>query len=51
MTLLPLVAEIVGPIDFDPQMLHAKYIAERDKRLETGDRTYIRMKDDFAQYV
>ena len=51
MTLLPVVAEIVGPIDFDPETLHAKYIAERDKRLEAGDRTYIRMKDDFAQYV
>jgi len=51
MTLLPVVAEIVGPIDFDPEALHAKYLAERDKRLEVGDRTYIRMKDDFAQYV
>jgi len=51
MELFPVVSEIIGPIDFDPEALHAKYIAERDKRLESGDRTYIRMQDDFSRYV
>ena len=50
MDILPAVAEIIGEIDFDPEALHAKYIEERDKRLEHGDRTYIRIKDDFSHY-
>ncbi len=29
----PDVATVVGKIDFDPDALHAKYLAERDKRL------------------
>ena len=35
----PELAAIVGELDFDPEALHAKYIAERDKRclLYTSD--------------
>ena len=50
MDILPGVAEIIGEIDFDPAALHAKYISERDKRLEHGDRTYIRIEGDFSHY-
>jgi len=50
MDILPGVAEIIGEIDFDPDALHAKYIEERDKRLKHGDRTYIRIKDDFSHF-
>jgi len=50
MEILPGVREIIGDIDFDPDALHAKYLAERDKRIERGDRTYIRVRDDFSHY-
>jgi len=50
MDITPGVSEIIGEIDFDPEALHSKYIEERDKRLEHGDRTYIRIKGEFSNY-
>jgi Predicted flavoprotein involved in K+ transport len=50
MEILPAVKAIIGDIDFDPDALHARYLAERDKRLERGDRTYIKIRDDFSHY-
>jgi cyclohexanone monooxygenase len=51
MEILPAVQEIIGEIDLDPDALHAKYLSERDKRLEFGDRTYIKIRDDFSHYA
>jgi len=50
MEILSGVREIVGDVDFDPDALHAQYLAERDKRIGRGDRTYIRIRDDFSHY-
>ncbi len=48
----PQIAEVVGPIDFDPDELHAKYLAERDKRLrEDGIGQYVEVKAEFSHYV
>src|ERR1700678_1609368 len=47
MTLDPQIADVVGELDFDPDALHAKYLAERDKRLrEDGE-----VKAEFSHYV
>ncbi|HEX5264906.1 MAG TPA: NAD(P)/FAD-dependent oxidoreductase [Phenylobacterium sp.] len=52
MTIQPHLAEIVGEIDFDPDALHAKYLAERDKRLrEDGISQYVEAKAEFSHYV
>ncbi|MFB0874032.1 MULTISPECIES: flavin-containing monooxygenase [unclassified Sphingobium] len=40
MEIAPVVNQIIGEIDFDPDALHAKYLLERDKRLERGARSY-----------
>jgi cation diffusion facilitator CzcD-associated flavoprotein CzcO len=46
------LAEIVGEIDFDPDALHAKYLAERDKRLrEDGAGQYVEVKAEYSHYV
>jgi len=46
------IAEIVGELDFDPDTLHAKYLAERDKRLrEDGIGQYVEVKAEFSHYV
>ena len=46
------LAEIVGEIDFDPDALHAKYLAERDKRLrEDGAAQYVEVRAEFSHYV
>ena len=46
------IAEIVGDLDFDPETLHAKYLAERDKRLrEDGIGQYVEIKAEFSHYV
>ncbi|HEX7946320.1 MAG TPA: NAD(P)/FAD-dependent oxidoreductase, partial [Phenylobacterium sp.] len=43
---------IVGEIDFDPDALHAKYLAERDKRLrDDGISQYVEVKAEFSHYV
>jgi cation diffusion facilitator CzcD-associated flavoprotein CzcO len=48
----PEIAGIVGEIDFDPDALHAKYLAERDKRLrEDGIGQYVEVKAEFSHYV
>jgi cation diffusion facilitator CzcD-associated flavoprotein CzcO len=48
----PQIAEIVGALDFDPDELHAKYLAERDKRLrEDGIGQYVEVKAEFSHYV
>ncbi len=48
----PEIAGLVGEIDFDPNALHAKYLAERDKRLrEDGIGQYVEVKAEFSRYV
>ena len=48
----PQIAEIVGELDFDPDALHEKYLAERDKRLrEDGIAQYVEVKAEFSHYV
>ena len=52
MTLEPEIAEIVGEIDFDPDALHEKYLAERDKRVrEDGITQYVEVKAEFSRYI
>jgi len=52
MTIRPELAPIVGEIDFDPDALHAKYLAERDRRLrEDGISQYVEVKAEFSHYV
>ncbi|MEM6999234.1 MAG: NAD(P)/FAD-dependent oxidoreductase [Pseudomonadota bacterium] len=42
----------LGDIDFDPDALKAKYLAERDKRLrDDANEQYIEVKGDFSNYV
>jgi cyclohexanone monooxygenase len=48
----PEIAAIVGELDFDPDALHAKYLAERDKRLRSdGIGQYVEIKAQFAHYI
>ena len=52
MSLAPEISAIVGEIDFDPDALHAKYLAERDKRLrEDGIGQYVEVKAEFSHYI
>ena len=52
MTIHPDIAAVVGEIDFDPDTLHSKYLAERDKRLrEDGVGQYVEVKAEFSRYV
>src|SRR5215831_14939624 len=52
MTINPELAPIVGEIDFDPDALHARYLAERDKRVRPdGIGQYVEVKADYAHYV
>jgi len=52
MNISPEIAEIVGGVDFDPDALHARYIAERDRRVRPdGNAQYIEMKAQFSRYV
>ncbi len=52
MTLDPALAEIIGEIDFDPEALHARYLAERDRRLrEDGAGQYVEVTGEFSHYV
>ncbi len=51
MEILPAVAAAIGAIDFDPDALLAKYLAERDKRVRPdGGDQYIEAAADFARY-
>ena len=44
--------ETLGGIDFDPDELKRKYLAERDKRLRTdGNEQYIEVTGDFSDFV
>ncbi|MSR13057.1 MAG: NAD(P)/FAD-dependent oxidoreductase [Gammaproteobacteria bacterium] len=42
----------LGELDFDPAMLKARYLQERDKRLRgDGNEQYLEIKGDFSNYV
>jgi cyclohexanone monooxygenase len=48
----PAMAAFIGEIDFDPDALKRKYLAERDKRLRAdGMAQYVEVKGDFSRYV
>src|ERR1700722_20068177 len=52
MDLAPEIADIVGDLDFDPDTLFAKYMAERDKRVrEDGIGQYFEIKQELAHYI
>jgi cation diffusion facilitator CzcD-associated flavoprotein CzcO len=52
MNIEPEIAALAAPIDFDPDMLKAKYLAERDRRLRPdGNAQYIEVKAEFSRYV
>jgi cation diffusion facilitator CzcD-associated flavoprotein CzcO len=44
--------ETLGEIDFDPDALKARYLAERDKRLRPdGNSQYVDVAGDFSRYI
>ncbi len=46
------IAALVGEIDFDPDALHEKYLAERDRRWRPdGAAQYVEVKSEFSHYV
>jgi cyclohexanone monooxygenase len=52
MPISPEIAELVGEIDFDPDALLTRYLAERDRRLrEDGIGQYVEVKAEFSRYV
>jgi len=52
MPIRPEIAAVFGEIDFDPDALHEKYLAERDKRLRPdGNAQYIEVTAQFSRYV
>jgi cyclohexanone monooxygenase len=52
MTIHPEIAALVGEIEFEPDALLAKYLAERDKRLRPdGNAQYVEVKAEFSRYV
>ena len=52
MNIHPDIAALVGNIDFDPDALKTKYLAERDKRLRPdGVGQYIEVKEKFSRYI
>ena len=52
MKMHPEIASLVGEIDFEPDALLEKYLAERDKRLrEDGNSQYVEVKAEFSKYV
>src|SRR5258706_8182048 len=52
MTIHPEIGALVGEIAFDPDELHSKYLAERDKRLrQDGNAQYVEVKAEFSHYV
>ena len=52
MTIYADIAAVVGEIDFDPESLHEKYLAERDLRLrEDGIGQYVQVTAEFSHYV
>jgi cation diffusion facilitator CzcD-associated flavoprotein CzcO len=52
MTLDPEIVDLAGEIDFDPDALLAKYLAERDKRVRPdGNAQYVEVKAEFSRFV
>jgi cyclohexanone monooxygenase len=52
MDIHPEISALVGEIDFDPDALHERYLAERDKRLrEDGIAQYVEVRAEFSRYV
>ena len=52
MNIDPDVAALAGEIDFEPDTLKARYLAERDKRLrEDGNAQYVEVKAEFSRYI
>ena len=52
MSLAPELLELAGEIDFDPDALHARYLAERDKRVRPdGNAQYTEVTAEFSRYV
>ncbi len=51
MTVSPDIAAVFGEIDFDPDALHERYLAERDRRVrEDGAAQYVEVKAEFSRY-
>ena len=52
MDIHPEIAALVGEIDFDPDALHARYMAERDRRIRPdGTGQYVEVTAEFSRYV
>jgi cation diffusion facilitator CzcD-associated flavoprotein CzcO len=52
MMIEPAIADLVGEIDFEPDALLARYLAERDKRLrEDGIAQYVEIKSEYSHYI
>jgi cation diffusion facilitator CzcD-associated flavoprotein CzcO len=52
MQIHPEIAALVGELDFEPDQLKARYLAERDKRLrDDGIAQYVEVKAEFSHYV
>ena len=52
MKIHPELAALVGELDFDPDALKAKYLAERDKRIRAdGNGQYVEVKAQFSRYL
>jgi len=46
------VRELIGQLDFDPDALKHKYLAERDKRIRAdGNDQYVEVTAEFSRYV
>ena len=46
------IAELVGKVDFDPDVLREKYREERDKRIRPdGNEQYVEVTAEFSNYV
>ena len=46
------IAQLLGDLDFDPDVLREKYRAERDKRVRAdGNDQYVEVTAEFSQYV
>lgn len=48
----PVLAQLAGGVDFDPDALREKYRVERDKRLRPeGEQQYVHVTAEFSNYV
>src|SRR3954453_7912784 len=46
------IADLVGKVDFDPDVLREKYREERDKRIRPdGNEQYVEVTAEFSNYV